>query len=272
MTLRVPDLTTTTSKAVAEPFIRAEGVSKIYGSETDGVVALADVDLNIDQREMVVIVGPSGCGKSTFMRILAGLTPATSGALWLGGDQVAGPRQDVGIVFQSAVLFPWRTVLENVMLPIDIQKRGRKEHMQWVKDLLLLVGLSEFENRYPSELSGGMQQRVGIARALAHDPKVLLMDEPFGALDAMTRDHMNVELQRLWAASDKTVLFITHSIPEAVFLADRVVVMTPRPGRIAEIMPIDLPRERTLDMMSSPEFGAYVRRIRTHFGSTGALD
>jgi NitT/TauT family transport system ATP-binding protein len=206
------------------------------------------------------------------MRILAGLTPATSGELWMGGERITGPRQDVGVVFQSAVLFPWRTVLENVFLPIDIQKRGRDDNLDRVRGLLDLVGLSDFENRYPAELSGGMQQRVGIARALAHDPSILLMDEPFGALDAMTRDHMNVELQRLWATSHKTVLFITHSIPEAVFLADRVVVMTPRPGRIAEIMDIDLPRERTLDMMSSPEFGEYVRRIRTHFGSTGAID
>jgi len=255
-----------------QPFIRALGVGKVYGTKDEDVIALENINLHIDQGELVVIVGPSGCGKSTFMRILAGLTPATSGELWLKGEQVTGSRHDVGVVFQSAVLFPWRTVLENVMLPIDVQKRGRKQNLKQVKDLLALVGLSDFENRYPAELSGGMQQRVGIARALAHDPAILLMDEPFGALDAMTRDHMNVELQRLWATSHKTILFITHSIPEAVFLADRVIVMTPRPGRIAEIMDIDLPRERTLDMMSSPEFGDYVRRIRHHFGSTGELD
>lgn len=256
----------------SQPFIRAQGVGKIYGTKDDGVTALENIDLHINQGEMVVVVGPSGCGKSTFMRILAGLIPATSGEMWLGEERISGPRQDVGVVFQSAVLFPWRTVLENVLLPIDIQKRGRKKNLGRVRDLLALVGLADFENRYPAELSGGMQQRVGIARALAHDPSILLMDEPFGALDAMTRDHMNVELQRLWATSHKTVLFITHSIPEAVFLADRVVVMTPRPGRIAEIMDIDLPRERTLDMMSSPEFGEYVRRIRAHFGSIGAVD
>ncbi|WP_375259196.1 ABC transporter ATP-binding protein [Citreimonas sp.] len=256
----------------AQPFIRASNVGKIYGSVEDGVTALEDINVDIDRGEFVLVVGPSGCGKSTFMRILAGLDHATSGHLSMGGERITGPRQDVGVVFQSAVLFPWRTVLENVLLPIDIQKRGRDKNMERVRGLLDLVGLADFENRYPAELSGGMQQRVGIVRSLAHDPAILLMDEPFGALDAMTRDHMNIELQRLWAANHKTILFITHSIPEAVFLADRVVVMTPRPGRIAEIMKIDLPRDRTLDMMSSPEFGEYVRRIRAHFGSTGALD
>lgn len=254
------------------PFIRATDVGKTYATAGDDVVALTDVNIHIDQGELVVIVGPSGCGKSTLMRILAGLAAASSGEIWMGEDRIQGPRRDVGVVFQSAVLFPWRTVLENVLLPIDIQKLGRKKMTGRARELLALVGLQDFENRYPAELSGGMQQRVGIARALAHDPAILLMDEPFGALDAMTRDHMNVELQRLWAASHKTIVFITHSIPEAVFLADRVVVMTPRPGRIAEVLRIDLPRERTLDMMSSPEFGEYVRRIRQHFGSTGAID
>lgn len=255
-----------------QPFIRAERIGKIYGTATTGVTALEDINLEIGKGEFVVVVGPSGCGKSTFMRILAGLIPETSGEIWFNKDRMTGPRKDVGIVFQSPVLFPWRTVLENVMLPIDVQKRGRKENLARVRELLALVGLSEFENRYPAELSGGMQQRVGIARSLAHDPAILLMDEPFGALDAMTRDHMNVELQRLWAAQNKTILFITHSIPEAVFLADRVVVMTPRPGRIAEVLTIDLPRERTLETMNTPEFGAYVSRIRTHFGTTGAID
>jgi len=235
-------------------------------------VALQNIALDIGLGEFVAIVGPSGCGKSTLLRILSGLIPASSGDVWFGGERVDGPRRDIGIVFQSPVLFPWRTVLENVLLPIDVQKRDRRRNLDRARELLDLVKLAEFENRYPAELSGGMQQRVGIARALVHDPAMLLMDEPFGALDAMTREHMNVELQRLWMARSKTVLFITHSISEAVFLADRVVVMTPRPGRIAEILTIDLARERTLDIMNTPAFGDYVRRIRAHFGSVGAAD
>ena len=170
------------------------------------------------------------------------------------------------------MLFPWRTVLDNVFIPIDVQRLDRETFLPRARELIDLVGLSDFEGRYPAELSGGMQQRVGIARALVHDPAMLLMDEPFGALDAMTREHMNVELQHLWMARNKTILFITHSIAEAVFLADRVVVMTPRPGRIAEVLDIDLPRERTLDMMSTPPFGVYVRRIRAHFCTAGVTD
>jgi NitT/TauT family transport system ATP-binding protein len=220
----------------------------------------------------VAVVGPSGCGKSTLLRMLAGLIPASSGEIWFGERRVDGPRRDVGVVFQSPVLFPWRTVLQNVLVPIDVQKLDRAKGVERARELLALVGLAEFEGRLPSELSGGMQQRVGIARALVHDPAMLLMDEPFGALDAMTREHMNVEVQRLWMAKTKTVLFITHSISEAVFLADRVVVMTPRPGRIAEILDIQLPRSRTLDMMSTAPFGEYVRRIRAHFGAIGGGD
>ncbi|MDU6240890.1 MAG: FUSC family protein [Bradyrhizobium sp.] len=171
---------------------------------------------------------------------------------------------------QSPVLFPWRTVLENVLIPIDVQRRGRQQNLPKARDLLAMVGLADFAHRYPAELSGGMQQRVGIARALVNNPAILLMDEPFGALDAMTRENLNVELQRLWQSNGNTVLLITHSISEAVFLADRVVVMTARPGRIAEVLEIDLPRPRTLEMMGSTAFGHYVNRIRTHFGAKGA--
>ena len=255
------------------PLIRAERLRKVYGDDPgSGVLALEDIDLEVGEGEFVAVVGPSGCGKSTLLRILSGLIEPSAGTVHFGGEVLTGPRKDVGIVFQSPILFPWRTVIDNVLLPIDVQRRGRAANMARARELLALVGLADFETRYPAELSGGMQQRVGIARALVHDPAILLMDEPFGALDAMTREHMNVELQRLWMARNKTVLFITHSIGEAVFLADRVVVMTARPGRIAEVLPIDLPRERTLDAMSTPDFGDYVRRIRAHFGSRGATD
>jgi len=258
--------------ASSRDFIRINEVGKLFGGRGPVVTALQDINLDIGLAEFVAVVGPSGCGKSTLLRILAGLIPTSSGSVWFGDRKLAGPRHDIGVVFQSPVLFPWRTVLDNVLIPIDVQKLDRKKYLSRARELINLVGLSEFEQRYPAELSGGMQQRVGIVRALVHDPAMLLMDEPFGALDAMTREHMNVELQRLWMAQSKTILFITHSISEAVFLADRVVVMTPRPGRIAEVLDIDLPRERTLDMMTTPPFGEHVRRIRVHFGTAGAMD
>ena len=258
--------------AGSRDFIRIKEVGKLFGGRGPVVTALQDISFDIGLGEFVAVVGPSGCGKSTLLRILAGLIPTSSGTVWFGDRKLEGPRRDIGVVFQSPVLFPWRTVLDNVLIPIDVQKLDRKKYMSRARDLINLVGLSEFEQRYPAELSGGMQQRVGIVARLVHDPAMLLMDEPFGALDAMTREHMNVELQRLWMAQSKTILFITHSISEAVFLADRVVVMTPRPGRIAEVLDIDLPRERTLDMMTTPPFGEYVRRIRAHFGTAGVMD
>ena len=253
-------------------FIRIENISKLFGGSGPVVTALKDIKLEIGAGKFIAVVGPSGCGKSTLLRILAGLLPPSSGSVWFGDRKLDRPRHDIGVVFQSPVLFPWRTVLDNVFIPIYVQKLDRKKYLARARELINLVGLSEFEQRYPAELSGGMQQRVGIVRALVHDPAMLLMDEPFGALDAMTREHMNVELQRLWIAQQKTILFITHSISEAVFLADRVVVMTPRPGRIAEVLDIDLPRERTLAMMTTPAFGKYTHRIRAHFGSAGGLD
>jgi NitT/TauT family transport system ATP-binding protein len=258
--------------SAARPFIRIANLHKVYGSTGSSVLALEDVSLEIGLGEFVSVVGPSGCGKSTLLRILAGLIPPSSGEVWFGDSRIHGPRRDVGVVFQSPVLFPWRTVLENVLVPVDVQRLDRNRGIARARELLALVGLAEFEARFPAELSGGMQQRVGIARALVHDPAMLLMDEPFGALDAMTREHMNVELQRLWMSKGKTVLFITHSISEAVLLSDRVVVMTPRPGRFTEVLRIALPRPRTLEMMSTPGFGDCVRRIRTHFGSIGATD
>jgi NitT/TauT family transport system ATP-binding protein len=253
-------------------FIRIKGVGKLYSGRGPAVAALEDVDFEVGLGEFVAVVGPSGCGKSTLLRILAGLIPPSTGEVWFDDRKLQGPRHDIGVVFQAPVLFPWRTVLDNVLLPIDVQKLDHGKFLPRARELIELVGLRDFERRYPAELSGGMQQRVGIARALVHDPAMLLMDEPFGALDAMTREHMNVELQRLWMTRSKTILFITHSISEAVFLADTVVVMTPRPGRIAEVLDIDLPRERTLEMMSTPPFGDYVRRIRAHFGTAGVTD
>ncbi len=256
----------------AQPVIAVRRLGKSYGTARAPVVALEDIDFAVAEGEFVAILGPSGCGKSTLLKILAGLLPATSGEASLRGTPIAGPRRDIGVVFQSPVLFPWRSVLHNVLLPADVQRLDRAEHERIALALLSLVGLGGFEHRYPWELSGGMQQRVAIVRALVHDPALLLMDEPFGALAAMTREQMNLELQRIWLERRKTVVFITHSIPEAVFLADRVLVMTPRPGRIAETVAVGLPRPRSLDAMNTPEFGELVRRIRAHFSAQGGVD
>jgi NitT/TauT family transport system ATP-binding protein len=253
--------------------ISVGGLSKVYRTrEGVDIHALTDANFAIDEGEFVTVVGPSGCGKSTLLKILAGILRRTSGEVTLRQRPVDGPSREVGVVFQAPVLLPWRNVLQNVMLPIDIQRRQRGEYEQRARDYLKLVGLEGFERKYPNELSGGMQQRVGISRALVHEPALLLMDEPFGALDAMTREAMNLELLRIWKESRKTVLLVTHSIPEAVFLADRVIVMTPRPGRIREIIPIELARPRTLEMINSAPFGRYVAAIRRHFQSVGALD
>jgi NitT/TauT family transport system ATP-binding protein len=247
-------------------------LSKTYHTGRHSVLALDDIDLQIGEGEFISIVGPSGCGKSTLLKIMTGLIGGSFGEVLLRGTAVTGPRPDIGTVFQSPVLFPWRTVLDNVLLPIDVLRRSRSDYLPKAKELLGLVGLSGFEDRYPWELSGGMQQRVAISRGLVHDPALLMMDEPFGALDAMTREHMNVELQRIWLERKKTVLFITHSIPEAVFLSDRVFVMTPRPGRILAERSIDLPRPRSLDVMNTAEFGLHVRAIRDHFKAVGGID
>jgi NitT/TauT family transport system ATP-binding protein len=256
--------------AAEREIIAVRGLAKHYATAREPVVALQDIDFAIAEGELVAIVGPSGCGKSTLLKILAGLLPPTRGEALLRGSPIAGPRRDIGVVFQAPVLFPWRSVRDNVLLPIDVQRLGREKHLRLAADLLALVGLQGFEERYPWELSGGMQQRVAIVRALIHDPAMLLMDEPFGALDAMTREQMNVELQRIWLEKRKTILFITHSIAEAVFLADRVLVMTPRPGRIMDDLRIALARPRSLDMLSTPQFGAYAQRIRACFSTQPA--
>ena len=251
--------------------IRVSSLEKIYPSRAGPVHALSDISFEIGEGEFIVVVGPSGCGKSTLLKILTGLLRATSGQVLLRDTPIERPRKDIGVVFQAPVLLPWRTVVDNVMLPVEVQQLDRPTHRKRAEDLLAMIGLDGFATRYPFELSGGMQQRVAIARALVHDPAILLMDEPFGALDAMTREHMNLELQRIWAESGKTVIFITHSIPEAVFLADRVIVMTPRPGKIAEIVSVELPRPRQLEVMSTEPFGEYVNRIRRHFQARGLI-
>ena len=263
--------------AVADPsvygecLVRIAGLEKIYQTK-DGndIHALHDINLDVRVAEFVSIVGPSGCGKTTLLKILAGILKRSAGDVVMLGRSLSGPSRELGVVFQAPVLLPWRTVLQNVMVPVEVQKRDRVEFEARARQLIAMVGLSGFENRYPSELSGGMQQRVGICRALVHDPSFLLMDEPFGALDAMTRESMNEELQRIWSESRKTILLVTHSIPEAVYLADRVVVMTPRPGRIVDIIPVDLPRPRLLEMQTTAEFGRFVAGIRRHFTSAGA--
>ncbi|HRK20154.1 MAG TPA: ABC transporter ATP-binding protein [Hyphomicrobiaceae bacterium] len=255
--------------ATSRPAIAIDHITLRYGSGPKAVTALDDIGFDVSEGEFVSVVGPSGCGKSTLLKILAGLLPPTAGTAALNGTPIDGPRRDIGVVFQSPVLFPWRTVLGNVLLPADVQGLDRAAMRQRALDLVKLVGLTGFEDNYPRELSGGMQQRVGIIRALIHDPALLLMDEPFGALDAMTRENMNVELQRIWMERRKTVMFITHSTAEAVFLADRVVVMTPRPGRVGDIFEVDLPRPRSLEVMNTEKFGGYVSRIRRALNASG---
>jgi len=245
--------------------IRLRGVQKTYRSRRgEAIVAVQDVALDIRDKEFVTLVGPSGCGKSTLLMMVSGLILSSAGTIEFDGAAVRAPHPDVGLVFQNAVLMPWRTVLQNVLLPIEILRRDMTAHRRQARDLLARVGLAGFEHATPRELSGGMQQRVAICRALIHDPRVLLMDEPFAALDAMTREELGMELQRLWGDHKKTVLFVTHSIPEAVLLADRVVAMTARPGRIAEVVPVNLPRPRTAEMAYSDVFQECSERIRRH--------
>ncbi len=258
---------------MSAPLIVVSSLEKTYATRGRAQVqALAGISLEIRAGEFITIVGQSGCGKTTLLKILAGLLQRSAGSVTLRGQPVDEPSRDIGIVFQDPVLLPWRTVFDNVMLPVEVLGLDRKTSADRAMELLGLVGLQGFEDKYPHELSGGMRQRVAIARALVHDPSLLLMDEPFGALDAMTREFMNLELLRIWKKSGKTIVFITHSIPEAAFLADRVVVMSARPGRIKEIVEVGLPRPRDLDMMASDEFGVYTRRIRHLFDAKGWLD
>ena len=271
--LRAPERATApAAAAAAATLIRGAGVRKTYRTQDGEVETLKPLDFDIQAGEFVSVVGPSGCGKSTLMKMVAGLLPISGGELELSGKAVRGPQTDVGIVFQSALLLPWRRVLDNILLQAEMRGLPMAAARERALKLIEMAGLSGFENKYPWQLSGGMQQRVAILRALLHDPPVLLMDEPFGALDAMTRERMNLELQRIWMAAGKTVLLITHSIPEAIFLSDRVLVMSERPGRIVASYDIALPRPRTLDVMGSEPFAAYARTLRAHFFAQGTLD
>ena len=260
--------------APSAPVLRIDALQVSYATRMGlPIHALDGVSLDIAHGEFVALLGPSGCGKTTLLKTLAGLMDGEhQGRVTLEGQPITGPSLNVGVVFQEPTLLPWRTILDNVLLPVELVHLDRAGYLQRAMDLMAKVGLAGFEHKYPKELSGGMRQRAGICRALVRDPELLLMDEPFGALDALTREFLNVELQRLWLESGKTVVFVTHSIPEAVFLADRVVVMSPRPGRIAEVIDIDLPRPRRLADMSCPEVGRVLARIREHFSPTGAID
>ena len=249
--------------------ISLKSIQKSFGAGKNRVDALLDIDLEVGKGEFVSVVGSSGCGKSTLLRLIAGLLPPTSGSVEIGGRPINGPDPGVGIVFQTPVLLPWRSVRRNVELQLDVRRISTPELRLRVDDLLKLVGLMGFGERKPYELSGGMQQRVSICRALVHDPSLLLMDEPFGALDALTREQMNLELQRIWMETGKTVFFITHSITEAVMLGDRVVVMTPRPGRIMEIVPVRLPRPRDFSIMRLPDFHNACDRVRQLMNAAG---
>ena len=251
--------------------ISGEGVSKVFRRGSTEVRALDQVDLEVGDGEFVAVLGPSGCGKSTLMRLIAGLVPATTGRIAIAGVPVQGPHTNLGIVFQAATLLDWRTVLGNVLLQLELRGLDPKAYESRAVALLNAVGLGDFTGAFPRELSGGMKQRAAIVRALVHDPKILLMDEPFGALDALTREQMRIDIEDLWLSSPKTVMFITHSIDEAVLLADRVVVMSPRPGRIERIVPIDLPRPRGLDGRRLPGFTEASDLITRIFLDRGVL-
>lgn len=251
--------------------IEIRDLSKLYASSRGNVLALSGIDLDIAPGEFVSILGPSGCGKSTLLRCVAGLERGTAGEIRVNGAPLDGPPDGLGVVFQRDILLDWLTMVENVMLTAHFKKLSVADLKPRALELLHLFGLKGYEHRHPWELSGGMRQRAAICRALLDDPKLLLMDEPFGALDAMTRDDLNVELQRIWSLSPKTVMFVTHSIPEAVFLSDRVMVMGRNPGRFLGDYRIDLPRPRTLSVRGLPEFNDYLVRLREVFTSLGMM-
>lgn len=260
-----------TSGTMKSTGISLRGVSKTYGTGDRPTLALSPIDLDIGDGEFLAIVGPSGCGKSTLLRLITGLLPRSGGDLTVFGKPVTGPVTDVGIVFQQPVLLEWRNVLDNVLFQIDMRGLDREKYRPKALELLNAVGLGDFLDRLPYELSGGMRQRASIARGLVHEPPLLMMDEPFGALDALTREQMRVDLERLWLDTKKTVVFITHSIDEAVLLADRVVVMSPRPGRIETIIEINMPRPRGLAARKNPVFTEAVDAITEIFLERGVL-
>ena len=252
--------------------VSVKGLDKTYQlPKGDTVSAIRHIDLQLRRGEFVSVVGPSGCGKSTLLKCIAGITEISGGTIHVDGERVTKPPDNMAIVFQRDILLDWRTAIENVLFPIEIKGYHKEEWVDRARELFALIGLAGYENRQPWELSGGQRQRVAICRALIQEPKLLLMDEPFGALDALTRDELNLELQRLWMNTHKTVLFITHSISEAVLLSNQVVVMASDPGRILETISIDLPRPRSLDTRETPEFGHYAKHIRRLFEKLGLL-
>ena len=253
----------TTAQPTARGHIEIGGLTKTFASDAGDITALEGIDFDIAPREFVAIVGPSGCGKSTLLRCVGGLIAPSQGAVHIGGELVTEPDRRIGYVFQRAVLLPWRRVFDNVMLPFEVMRRPTADDERKAREALEMVGLTEYLNHRPGELSGGMQQRVSVARALAAEPSILLMDEPFGALDAQTRDQMNLELLRIWDESQTTVVFVTHDIGEALFLSDRVMVMSARPGCVQDVIDVDLPRPRTFEQVEADErFWSLRQRIR----------
>ncbi len=255
---------------MSEPYIQLENVNKIYVTKDDAITACQNITFDIHESEFLAIVGPSGCGKTTILKMIAGLISSTDGSVAVGGKRVREPVTNLGIIFQDSVLMDWRDVLSNVLIQCDIRGMNRSKYKSIANKLIKDVGLDGFENKKPFELSGGMRQRVAICRALVHNPPLLLMDEPFGALDALTREQIAMDIQHIWMEQRKTALLITHSIPEAVLLADRVIVMTPRPGRIAEIIDVDLPRPRRLDKLPA-RYNELTGHIRNIFIEAGVL-
>lgn len=249
-----------------KPVMSVEHLSHIYRSPQGQVEALADVSFQVAPQEFVCLVGPSGCGKSTLLRLMAGLLLPTRGQVCLDGQPLTGPRRQVGSVFQKANLMPWRSVRDNVVLPLELAGVPREQALQRAEALIRLVGLTGFERARPRNLSGGMEQRVAIARALVHDPEILLLDEPFGSLDAMTRERMSAELLRIWEASRKTVVMVTHNLQEAVFLADRVIVLSSRPGRVRATFDIPLPRPRDVAVQFTLLFAELAGQVRAAIG------
>lgn len=257
---------TTLSEGPREPVILVQHLSTIFPNGNGGLQALDDLSFAVDFEEFVCVLGPSGCGKTTLLRAIAGLLPPTSGEICFKGEKLHGPRQGVGLVFQKANLLPWRTVLQNITLPLELDETPHHTAIEKAEELIALVGLEGFEETLPRDLSGGMAQRVAIARALVHDPDVLLLDEPFGSLDALTRERMAIELMRIWQQRRKTVVMVTHSISEALLLADRVLVLSQRPGRLRLDLQVDLPRPRDDETRYLPEFISLARQLRSAIG------
>jgi NitT/TauT family transport system ATP-binding protein len=275
--MRTPDAASVADKPAEKPealAVSARGVSLVFQTGDGEVQALANVDLDIAQDDFVSFIGPSGCGKTTLMRVIADLERPTAGTILVNGvtPEKARLERHYGYVFQAPALYPWRTIERNVALPLEIMGLGAAERRARVERYLGLVNLAGFERKYPWQLSGGMQQRASIARALSFEPALLLMDEPFGALDEIVRDHLNEQLLRLWNQTKKTVVFVTHSIPEAVFLSTKIVVMSPRPGRIIDIIACDFPRDRTLEFRETPEFIKIAQRVRSGLRSGHSYD